>query len=151
MEHQDITEEVLLHFKRFPEEKQDQIRSLVNYSTLMGLTGKDLISIGGKLNRIDQKREIMFNRNTVESMDIRPINKDKDCRTRWAYRDGMGVLYHFEIAGYYRTVKVTNIQTKKVGKVYVNDNYDFGRYSFKNNRELPTVMLNVFHGKIRLP
>ena len=40
-----------LQFRRFSAEKQEQIRQLVCYATLMGLEGKDLISIGGTWNR----------------------------------------------------------------------------------------------------
>lgn len=41
-----------LKFRRFSEDKQEQVRQLVAYTTLMGLSGKDLISIGTKLERI---------------------------------------------------------------------------------------------------
>ena len=47
-----MDDDLEINFKRFPREKQEQIRQLVNYATLMGLDGKDLISIGSKLERI---------------------------------------------------------------------------------------------------
>ena len=40
-----------LKFRRFSKEKQEQIRQLVVYATMMSLSGKDLISIGGVLDR----------------------------------------------------------------------------------------------------
>lgn len=40
-----------LQFRRFSPERQEQIRQLVCYATLMGLNGKDLISIGGTWDR----------------------------------------------------------------------------------------------------
>ena len=39
-------------FCRFPEAKQPQVRQLVQWARLLGLTGRDLISIGGKLDRL---------------------------------------------------------------------------------------------------
>ena len=146
----DNAEEVLLHFKRFPKEKQDQVRALVNYATLMGLNGKDLVSIGGKLNRIDAKKELAHNESIVSAMDIRPIGKDRDCYRRWAYTDAIGVVYHFSCS-YYR-YEVTNIATKKVSKGYVNDRYPVGRgFHIQNNRDLPNIMLNLYNGKFQLP
>lgn len=43
--------------KRFSREKHDQIASLINYATLMGLSGKDLVSIGGKMERDSSSKE----------------------------------------------------------------------------------------------
>ena len=40
-----------MEFKRFSEDKQEQIRQFVSYAQMMGLTGKDIRSIGDKLDR----------------------------------------------------------------------------------------------------
>ena len=55
-----MTDEKELIFRRFPEDKQEQIRQLVAYTTLMGLSGTDLVSIGGKLNRIEEKNQALY-------------------------------------------------------------------------------------------
>lgn len=47
---QELQEELV--FKRFPAEKQEQVRGLVSYAMLMGLDGRDLASIGQKLTRM---------------------------------------------------------------------------------------------------
>ena len=67
-EEQTVEEEVSLHFRRFSAEKQDQIRALVNYATLMGLDGRDLVSIGNKLNRIAARRKIKYNQDITDDM-----------------------------------------------------------------------------------
>lgn len=147
---EDTTEEVLLHFRRFPQEKQDQVRALVNYATLMGLNGKDLVSIGGKLNRIDASKELRRNEEIVKGMDIRPIGRDSDCHRRWAYTDATGVVYHFSCS--WTRYEVTNTATKKSVRGYVNERYPFKRgFHIKNNRDLPNIMLNLYNGNFVLP
>lgn len=49
--------EEIFELKRFPKDKHEQIAGLVQYATLMGLSGKDLVSIGGKMDRDSAKRE----------------------------------------------------------------------------------------------
>ena len=65
-----------LFFKRFSKEKQDQVRGLVEYATLMGLTGKDLVSIGGKLDRIKQAQERRRNMEIISSFTCHLIGSD---------------------------------------------------------------------------
>jgi len=144
-----VEEEVVLHFKRFPKEKQDQVRALVNYATLMGLDGKDLVSIGGKLNRISEKRALEVNRTIIEGMGCRPIHKDRSCYNRWAWTSPSGVTYHFTAS--YSRYEVTNTATKRRSTGYTNERYNFGRYRYQESSDLPNIMLNVYHGNIILP
>lgn len=146
-----VDEDIGLYFKRFSKEKQDQIRALVNYATLMGLDGKDLVSIGGKLDRIKEKQAIMNNRAIVEGMSINPIGKDSDCCYRWSYKGADGTLYWFTNAGWY-DVTIKNTRTGKRHDAVITDHYNVGRWLFKGNRQhLPNVMLNVHYGNIILP
>lgn len=141
------TEELI--FKRFPADKQEQVRGLVNYATLMGLDGKDLISIGNKLNRIRDRREILSNRAIIEAMDIRTIGKDRNLRQRWAYKTN-GVLYYFYNADWYG-VQIKNCATNKSKHFRVSDSYNLGpRFKFRENMFLADIMLNVYHGSISL-
>jgi len=145
-----VEEEVVLHFRRFAQEKQDQIRALVNYATLMGLDGKDLVSIGGKLNRIVVKRNISANEQIVSSMNIRPIGNDRSCYNRWAYISGTGTTYHCSCS--YSRYEITNTATKKKAAGYISERFDFSRrFNIMENRELGQIMLNVYHGNIKLP
>ena len=141
------TEELI--FKRFPADKQDQVRGLVNYATLMGLNGKDLISIGGKLNRIQDRREVMANRAIIEAMDIQPIGKDTNLRNRWAYRVN-GIRYHFYDADWY-SVQIKNCATNRLKRFQVSNSYNLGpRFKFRGSAFLADVMLSVYHGDISL-
>lgn len=147
-----VEEEVLLSFKRFPAEKQDQVRALVNYATLMGLDGKDLVSIGGKLDRIKKRREIDHHRIIADELveKCTPIGKDRtgqhrDLR-RWTYTDGSGRKWRFDEADYW-VVRVTS--DTNVSKRFRNlDRYDVGRSG--TSWTMKQVMLNVYNGKIVL-
>lgn len=55
-------------FRRFPDEKQEQVRQLVSWSRLLGLTGRDLVSIGGKLDRYEKQQELRRNKEIAKSM-----------------------------------------------------------------------------------
>ena len=147
-----VDEEVMIEFSRFPQEKQDQVRALVNYATLMGLNGKDLVSIGGKLDRVRIRREITANRAIVSGMDLKTIGKDTDFWYRWAWIDSQGTRYYFEDVTY-GSVVITNTKTKQSQKVrYDSWNMpDTGRWSVKRNSSLPSIMLGVYHGLIKLP
>lgn len=144
--------DVEIEFPRFPKEKQDQIRQLVSYVTLMGLDGKDLVSIGGKLDRLKVKNEIMRNRAVVDNMlnekKIVTVGKDKDMRQRWAYVTPTG-RYYFEDTDW-RFVTIRSAKTGKVQTVPVPSWYNFGRYRVGNNRELANIMLCVYNGEIQL-
>lgn len=142
-------DEVVLHFKRFPQEKQDQVRALVNYATLMGLDGKDLVSIGGKLNRIGEKRELISRKTIIEGMGCRPVGKDRSCYNRWAWTDSSGITYHF--TGSYSRYEITNTTTKRRTSGYTSERYNFGRFRILDNHDLPSIMLNVYYGNITLP
>ena len=149
-----VDEEVAIEFSRFPQEKQDQVRALVNYATLMGLNGKDLVSIGGKLDRVRTRREINANRAIVSGMDLRTIGKDKDFWTnnRWAWVDGQGTRYYFEDVSY-GSVFITNTKTKQNLRCRY-DSWkmpDTGRWSVRRNSCLPSIMMGVHHGLIKLP
>lgn len=153
-EEQTVEEEVSLHFRRFSDEKQDQVRALVNYATLMGLDGKDLISIGGKLNRIKERREMERNRDIADEFvkSCKPVGKDsmakggRDLR-RWVYTDGTGRKWRFDESDYW-TTKVTS--DTGVTKRFRNlDRYDISRSS-GHLWTIRQVMLNVHHGTIQL-
>jgi len=140
------TEELI--FKRFPADKQEQVRALVNYATLMGLNGKDLVSIGGKLDRIKVRREIDANREIIDSMNLQRVGKDPSMRYRWSYISN-GVRYYFDQADWYG-VRLRSSAANKTKTVVVANSYELGRWRYDDNVFLPDVMLNVYHGHILL-
>jgi hypothetical protein len=89
-----------LKFRRFDDNKQEQIRQLVGYCTLMGLTGKDLISIGNKLERIKKANEMEQNLAIGLSYQIKlvePTKKHRHHDFEWTYTDAAGTNWRFDI------------------------------------------------------
>jgi hypothetical protein len=154
MSEETVEEEVLLSFKRFSADKQDQVRALVNYATLMGLSGLDLVSIGGKLDRIAKRRELERDIVIAEELckNCTLIGNDKkssgarDVR-RWAYTDGSGRKWRFEDADYWQVSVTSDTGVKK--RFRNLERYNLGRgnnYSWN----MKQTMLNVHNGKIVL-
>jgi len=147
---EEVTEEVVLHFKRFGAEKQDQIRALVNYATLMGLSGKDLVSIGGKLERIKVASEVKYRKDITDGMlqKCTLVGEDrkrpKVDHTRFVYTDASGRKWRFEDITYYR---LTVISDTKVKKYFNFDRYALGRCDRWNMRQ---ALMNVHDGVIQL-
>jgi len=127
-------EEEELEFKRFPKEKQEQVRQLVAYANLMGLDGKDLVSIGGKLERLkssNERRRRMdaISQYKIQALDaLRPV---KENATFWEIDNRIvnkfkiyinNIWYTVEISGNYfygGTAKVTSPKTKKPTAYYI--------------------------------
>lgn len=144
-------EEIQLHFKRFSAEKQEQIRQLVAYTSLMGLTGKDLVSIGGKLDRIEKGREREYKLSIVKSYDIKPIGKDTNSLEKLAQRFKLkinDINYHFE--NNYNNFKITNTNTKAFTVVGVHSWYDFGRVGWRTS-EMYSMLWELHQGHVLLP
>lgn len=141
-------DEMELEFKRFSPEKQDQIMQLVSYVTLLGLTGKDLVSIGSKLDRIKQRAEIERHREIVNSMEVRTIGKDRDMRQRWAY-NANDTTYYFSHCGRCE-VRVKNTKSNVTQIKSWSDFYKFGKFNVGGNMRLPEIMLNIHYGNIKL-
>lgn len=147
-------EDDLLFFKRFSKEKQDQVRGLVEYATLMGLTGKDLVSIGGKLDRIKQSQERRRNKDIIDSFECLPIGTDARNRNRDASLDSRFKLktatgaYNFESG--YSTWRVTSMTTKVTKTFHVNTyNYELGQVSW-DRRSRYELLLGIADGTHQL-
>ena len=144
-------EDVELTFRRFSEDKQEQIRQLVSYCSLMGLTGKDLVSIGGKLDRINKQKERDSNLEIGLSYHCIPVGRSakeqaRNSNRKWYYTDGNGVQWKFsrDPIGY-GGVDVTNCSSGKQRTFYCNA---LVRKPGSNARA--NVMANLHHGLITL-
>ena len=143
-------EEELL-FKRFPAEKQEQVRQLVAYAQLMGLDGKDLVSIGGKLDRIKASAEYKRNRSLVESTFIfLYVGRDAgeyDLNNRWRIKTDSG-SYTFEARGW-DMYRVRSNRTGAVRDHRVTADYSLGSGDYYKRRRY-AVMLDVCNGLLPL-
>lgn len=143
-----------LVFKRFPTEKQDQVRGLVEYATLMGLSGKDLVSIGGKLDRLKKAIEKKGNLEIIKGFDCLLIGQDKsrsrkeealDERFRLKTASGS---YTFE--NQYNGFKITSNNTKVVVNHRVDGyDYELGNVGWRR-RARYGMLLDISRSKIVL-
>lgn len=151
-------EEEQIFFKRFSKEKQEQVRGLVQYATLMGLTGKDLISIGGKLDRLKESAERERNIKIAEGYELLPIGADaklsKDrLQRQFNYRFKLKYphgAYNFEYDGDW---KVTSLATKVVKRHHVNywsDEHSLPRSFSYDKRRRYAMLLDIHNGKFQL-
>jgi hypothetical protein len=67
---------------RFPESKHEQIKQLMGYIQLCGVTGKDLVSIGGYIDRERKKETSKKNLARIADLDIRSIGNDNKSSPR---------------------------------------------------------------------
>jgi hypothetical protein len=141
----ELEEELL--FKRFPADKQEQVRQLVAYAQLMGLDGKDLVSIGGKLDRLKAAAEYRRNRSLVESsfefLNVGPDRGEYALNTRWRIKTANGSYTFTSYSwGHYR------IRSNKTGAVRdhrPSEDYSLGTGDYYKRRRY-AMMLDVAHG-----
>jgi hypothetical protein len=140
-----------IKFKRFGEEKQEQVRQLVAYTTLMGLTGKDLISIGTKLERERRNAEAERLWNIVDSYKIEPTGRYAGRNYRRSYINQFkltynGKIYHFEDTNWYNVViKQGNRKRSRQTKDYDNE-----VSCLRVNAHVVRVILNLYNKDIDL-
>ena len=100
-----------MKLSRFTSDKQDLIEQFVEYAQLMGLSGRDLVAIGGKLDRESKKEVKKANMAIVKGFDCLTIGNDSqwhmDIRFKLKTPNG---AYNFEIDPY--SVDITSLKTK---------------------------------------
>ena len=103
-----------MNFKlnRFADDKQDQIEQLIAYTQMLGLTGADLVSIGGKMQREQIKARKEANMKLINEFTCLKIGKDDsiDINNRFKLKtaDGMYSL----TAGRWSVWTVVNTKTQ---------------------------------------
>ena len=141
-------------FKRFPENKQEQIRQFVAYAQMCGLTGKDIRSIGDKLDRerkAVERRQNMVIVNGFECLNIgedaKSGNKKSFLNERFKLKTARGTYnFKYDYYGY----RVTSLTTKKT----INHKTDVWAYELptRNYDEITryATLLDIANGKLKL-
>ena len=147
-----MSEEKELKFRRFGDEKQEQVRQLVAYITLMGLTAKDLISIGNKLERDRRNTEAEKIWTIIESYNIVPNGRYKGRNVRKGYYDSFTIDYDnkkYQIENMsWHTATITNLKTKKKRSVKVKECDE--TMMVNNNQYVVRIMMNIYNKDIDL-
>lgn len=137
----------LKRLKRFDPAKLEQLEGLMQWCALLGLTGKDLISLGGHIDRMQAREGMLANKAIVDGMGCTPVGEDTNMNRRWRYKTAMG-NYRFEEIGWY-CIKVTNTRTKVQKKFLVKQDHDLG-HMIRDKRLRYMAMLDVYNGTIVL-
>jgi hypothetical protein len=133
--------------KRFPENKHEQIRQVMSYIEMCGLSGRDLVSIGGYIDRQRVNQEVRRNKEICAGFDCLPIGKDKNIDQRFRLKTGNG-SYRFELVGW-NSVRVISYQTKKTVSHQIGE-YALGGTSYYSPNWRYGVLLDIVHGKLQL-
>ena len=141
-------------FKRFPENKQEQIRQFVSYAQMCGLTGKDIRSIGDKLDRERKAEERKANMVIVNGFECLNIGEDAKLsdrkyrlNDRFKLKTATGTYnFKYDYYGY----RVTNQLTKKT----IAHKTDVWAYELptRNYDEITryATLLDIAFGKLKL-
>jgi hypothetical protein len=136
----------LTRLKRFDKDKHDQLEQLIAWSQMMGLSGRDLVSLGGHIDRAQQAAETKSNRTLAETIKFDPVGGDTDMTLKWSYNTPMG-RYTFQDSTW---GKITVISNKtKVRRTFSVEMHQLGRMHWKTRDRL-NCALNIIHGKILL-
>ena len=152
-----MTDEKELIFRRFPEDKQEQIRQLVAYTTLMGLSGKDLVSIGGKLNRIEEKNQALNLIQIAQGYESSCVvfgktdeGRKASTGRRWTYTDANRSKWTFTTQSLWN-IEIYSHNTKKTKRFYINSEIPQGVRRQCNGKSFMYNALIALHtGQIKL-
>jgi hypothetical protein len=144
------TEQPIAYFRRFDAEKQEQIQQLIAWARLMGLNGRDLVSIGGKLDRLNKQEELRRNKELVDKFK-KTVSVSKGQQ-----------LYSYEsISSFtFKTNKMKNsVRIATAGGCFSNEIIIDGktRHAIKDYETgkgkcawMDKVLLNIYHGDVKI-
>jgi len=138
----ELDEELI--FTRFPADKQEQVRQLVAYAQLMGLNGKDLVSIGGKLDRLKASAEWKRNKELIDSTFMfLNVGRDKGeyaLNNRWRIKTSTGSYTFHPSWGEDFTIKSNKTGAHVHGRI--TEQYSTGNGDYYKRRRY-AIMLEV--------
>ena len=141
---------------RFSEEKMIQIEQLISYATLLGLSGRDIVAIGGKMDRQRSSVERKANMEIVKSFKCLPIGGDSGSQSSLDERFKLKTIngaYNFKSADNWRTWQIVGLKSKKT--IYYStksDEYELPRAAYGGylTRSRYAVLLDIATGKLLL-
>ena len=136
----------LSRLKRFDKTKHDQLQGLLEWCQLMGLTGKDLVSLGGHIDRAQASDTAKSNRLLAETIKFDAVGGDLDMTLKWSYNTPNG-RYTFQDSSWGKIAVISN--KTKVRKTFSVEMHQLGRMHWKTRDRL-NCALNIIHGKIVL-
>ena len=136
---------------RFSEARQDQVEQLISYAELLGLSGRDLVAIGGKMDRERAKAKKVANMEIVKSFECLPIGRDRmtENATRFKLKTAAGA-YNFENIDSWNQWEVFSLATKVRKMHYVGIwDYELPKASYQT-RSRYALLLDIASGRFQL-
>lgn len=139
--------------KRFPEGKHEQIRQLIFMAQLSGLSGRDLVSIGGWIDRNKKSAEYRANKDRIDALIergiIRTIGADpkEQIVNRFKYKGANGD-YNLQFDGW-RLWICTSMKTK-VRQNFVPTNRIWPGHIHWHRRYFYNCVLDIIDNQIQL-
>lgn len=135
--------------KRFSKEKMIQVEQLISYATLMGLTGTDLISIGGRIEREKANIAKKANMEIINSFTCLPYGVNRNIDDRFKLKTPNG-NYNFTRDSW-DDWKILSLKTDATRYHHADRHaYDLPR---SNNGWCPSryaLLLDIAAGKLQL-
>lgn len=139
----------LERLKRFDPKKYDQLEGLLQWCQLMGLSGKDLVSLGGHIDRLQTRQATESNLAIIRGIKLLCVGADVKPDTRCVVKTATGrYRFDFDGYGYGDLVTVTSYGTK-VKRSHKVGQYDLGRMNWRK-RNLYSALLDWHHGHLVL-
>ena len=140
-----------MKLKRFSAARQDQIEQLVAYAELLGLSGEDLVAIGGKIQRDRARVQRIANMEIVHGFECLPIGRDtvNEFSIRFKLKTINGA-YNFENIDGWNYWEVTSLKTK-MRKTHRVDLYNYElpkAHHYARSRN--ALLLDIAGGKFSL-
>lgn len=138
--------------KRFPESKHEQIRQLMSYIEMCGVTGRDLVSIGGYIDRRRTNEHYNHAKSRVQEYInqkvIRPIGSDGAGQivNRFKYKTVNG---DYNFSGDWSQWEIVSVKTKTRQRYTPTSRHWPGHLSW-NRRSFYDMVLDIADGKIQL-
>lgn len=139
---------------RFSEARQDQVEQLIAYAELLGLTGRDLVAIGGKMDREKSKVKKLANMEIIKGFECLPIGRDRFGREmsldfRFKLKTSAG-NYNFTNVDGWNIWEVHSLKTKmKIDHPVNMYEYELPKVSYQT-RSRYAMLLDVASGKFLL-
>ena len=139
-----------MKLNRFSEDRQEQLEYFVEYAQLMGLSGRDLVAIGGKIEREQKKERKQANMAIVREFECLPIGRDApnsyDYRFKLRTTEG---AYNFTYDGWDR-YEVVSLRTKVQKVITVHSwDYDLPKTDHRT-RARYAMLLDIAAGRVKL-
>ena len=140
--------------KRFPTSKHQQILQVISYLEMCGLSGSDIVSIGGYLSRVKNADERKKNLARVRAIKIKPVTSKR----RFVSLDYvLDEAFSIEtINGTYRFDRVAGIwsirsnKTKVIKNIKPTDTRQWSRHFTWARRDRYNIMLDIADGILKL-